>query len=243
MPNPYLLLWFEAPLQSWGSDSKFGRRDTQSFPTKSGVLGLLCSALGAGGEQRELLSEFSALNQTVISFARCRHIGEQAVKEDGEPLLRDFHMVGSGYDRQDPWATMLTPKTNEGKPAVGGGSKMTYHYYLQDAAFAVAMEVPIARVDAIASALQSPAWSIYLGRKNCTPTDFVFRGKFDTEAQALESANSIAMQKGRSEDFRVVQGLLSEGEADEVFTLNDVPVQFGEDKRYRDRQVSLVHVR
>jgi len=52
MSNPYLLLWFEAPLQSWGSDSKFGRRDTQTFPTKSGVLGLVCSALGAGGEQR-----------------------------------------------------------------------------------------------------------------------------------------------------------------------------------------------
>lgn len=243
MPNPYLLLWFEAPLQSWGSDSKFGRRDTQIFPTKSGVLGLVCSALGAGGEQRELLSEFAALSQTVISFARFKQTGEHTVKQEREPLLRDFHMVGSGYDKQDPWATMLTPKTSEGKPAVGGGSKMTYRYYLQDAAFAVAIEVPIERVDAIALALQNPAWSIYLGRKNCTPTDLVFRGKYDTEAEALESAKSIALQKDRREDFRVIQGLLNEEEADEVFTLNDVPVQFGEDKRYRDRQVSLIHAR
>ncbi len=49
MHNPYLLLWFEANLQSWGHDSKFGRLDTLNFPTKSGVLGLVCSALGAGG--------------------------------------------------------------------------------------------------------------------------------------------------------------------------------------------------
>ena len=66
MSNPYLLLWLEAPLQSWGFDSKFGRRETLKFPTRSGVVGLVCSALGAGGEQRELLAEFSSLRQTVI---------------------------------------------------------------------------------------------------------------------------------------------------------------------------------
>ncbi len=243
MPNPYLLLWFEAPLQSWGSDSKFGRRDTQIFPTKSGVLGLVCSALGAGGEQRALLAEFAPLSQTVISFVPYEPKAGSAMKQDREPLLRDFHMVGSGYDKQDPWESLLTPKTSEGKPAVGGGSKMTYRYYLQDAAFAVVLEVPSEKADTIASALQNPAWSIYLGRKNCTPTDFVYRGKFDSEVHAIEHARAVANPKSRMEDFRVVHGVLSEGEADEVFTLNDVPVQFGEDKRYSDRQVSLIHAR
>ena len=70
MNNPWLLLWLEGPLQSWGQDSKFGRRDTLAFPTKSGVLGLVCAALGAGGEQRELLEEFATLPQTVIAYAR-----------------------------------------------------------------------------------------------------------------------------------------------------------------------------
>jgi CRISPR system Cascade subunit CasD len=57
-------------------------------------------------------------------------------------------------------------------------------------------------------------------------------------------ATLIAGEKGRTEDFRVVQGVPTEGEADkETFTLNDVPVQFGEDKRYRDRQVSLIYAR
>ena len=51
MANPYLLLWLEAPLQAWGHDSKFGRRDSLDFPTKSGVLGLLCCARGARGLQ------------------------------------------------------------------------------------------------------------------------------------------------------------------------------------------------
>lgn len=243
MSNTYLLLWFEAPLQSWGFDSKFGRRDTQIFPTKSGVLGLLCSALGAGGEQREFLAEFAALDQTVISFVRSKQIANGVIKQDREPLLRDFHMVGSGYDDQDPWASLLIPKTSEGKKAVGGGTKMTYRYYLQDAVFAVVIGVPTDKAEAIAQALQNPAWDIYLGRKNCVPTDFIYRGTFDNEAAAIEQAELIAMEKQRIEDFRVVHGALDDGEADEIFTINDVPVQFGADKRYRDRQVSLIYAR
>lgn len=235
MSNPYLLLWLEAPLQSWGSDSKFGRRDTQTFPTKSGVLGLICSALGAGGEQHALLAEFAVLSQTAISYVRS--------KQTREPLLRDFHMVGSGYDDQDPWMNLLIPKTSEGKKAVGGGTKMTYRYYLQDAVFAVVLEVPADKAEIIAQALQNPAWDVYLGRKNCVPTDFIYRGIFGNSATALEQASSIAMEKQRIEDFRVLHGALDDSEADEVFTINDVPVQFGEDKRYRDRQVSLIYAR
>ena len=99
MSNPYLLLWLEAPLQSWGYDSKFGRRDTLNFPTKSGVLGLVCCALGAGGEQRELLERLVQLDHTVLSFVRTKtKLDQEQVKCKSEPLLRDFHMVGSGYD-------------------------------------------------------------------------------------------------------------------------------------------------
>jgi CRISPR system Cascade subunit CasD len=243
MSNPYLLLWFEAPLQSWGSDSKFGRRDTQTFPTKSGVLGLVCSALGAGGEQRELLAVFASLSQTAISFARGKQTAEGVIKLGREPLLRDFQMVGSGYDDQDPWTSLLIPKTSERKKAVGGGTKMTYRYYLQDAAFAVVLEVPEGREEDIVQALQNPAWDVYLGRKNCVPTDFICRGIFDNETAAIEHAVSIASQKDRIEDFRVLHGALGDGGADEVFTINDVPVQFGVDKRYRDRQVSLIYAR
>lgn len=236
MTNPYLLLWLEAPLQSWGHDSKFGRRDTLNFPTKSGVLGLMCSALGAGGEQCELLAEFAALNQTVLSFVRSRDHNGEPVKRDREPLLRDFHMVGSGYDDKDPWASLLIPKTSDGKKAVGGGAKMTYRYYLQDAYFAVLLQVPGDKAQAIAEALQNPAWDVYLGRKNCVPTDFIFRGLYADEGEANNQALAIATEKKLLEDFRVLNGS-HEGE---TITLNDVPIQFGEHKRYRDRQVTLV---
>jgi CRISPR system Cascade subunit CasD len=41
-----LLIRLAGPYQSWGSRSRFDDRDTERMPTKSGVIGLLCAALG-----------------------------------------------------------------------------------------------------------------------------------------------------------------------------------------------------
>lgn len=232
MSNPYLLLWLEAPLQAWGHDSKFGRRDSLDFPTKSGVLGLLCSARGAGDEQREWLAAWADLDMQVVAYVPLDASGQPLPRQ---PLLRDFHMVGSGYDDQDPWQTMLIPKTSEGKKAVGGGTKMTYRYYLQDMAYAVALQAPAHLVEETVAALKAPVWDLYLGRKSCVPTEFIFQGLHDSAEQALTEGNLLAAAKKRSFVLRVLQG-----EHDgEILTLNDVPLQFGTRKQYRDRRVSI----
>jgi CRISPR system Cascade subunit CasD len=41
-----LLIRLIGPMQSWGVQSRFGIRDTGRDPSKSGVIGLLCAALG-----------------------------------------------------------------------------------------------------------------------------------------------------------------------------------------------------
>ncbi len=43
---PTLLLRIRAPMMSWGDHSRFTIRDSRREPTKSAVIGLLCSALG-----------------------------------------------------------------------------------------------------------------------------------------------------------------------------------------------------
>jgi CRISPR system Cascade subunit CasD len=43
---PALLLRLSGPMQSWGTRSRFEYRDTERVPSKSGVIGLLCAALG-----------------------------------------------------------------------------------------------------------------------------------------------------------------------------------------------------
>ncbi len=46
-----LLLRLAGPMQSWGDSSRFVRRTTRREPTKSGVVGLLASALGRTREE------------------------------------------------------------------------------------------------------------------------------------------------------------------------------------------------
>lgn len=230
-----LLLWLEAPLQSWGASSRYGRRDTLPFPTRSGILGLLCCAMGKGGEQREWLEAIKDQTQTVVAFAR-KGKDDKPIRQ---PLLQDFHMVGSGYDANDKWQDMLIPKKADGKrPTNSTGSKLTYRYYLQDMAFACALALPDSmQEEEIAAALAAPVWSICLGRKNCVPSDIVYRGFFDTEEEALAHAAALAKEKKRMPIFTVLQGNHEEGD---VLCINDVPVCFGLHKRYEDRTVTVV---
>ncbi len=231
--DPYLLMWFEGPLQSWGHDSKFGRRDSLEFPTKSGVFGLLCCALGAGGSQRDWLSKWADCDMQVSAYILENKAAQAELRQ---PLLRDFHMVGSGYDSQDPWQSLLIPKTSEGKKAVGGGSKITYRYYLQDMAFAVILQGAEQDLTELQSALQNPVWDLYLGRKSCVPAEFVEQGIHVDSETAFAKAEEFAFAKNRSLAYRVLQG-----EHDgNVITLNDIPIEFGEHKLYRDRRVTIM---
>ena len=59
------------------------------------------------------------------------------------------------------------------------------------------------------------------------------------DAEADAHALGIAEAKNLLLDFRVLEG---EHEGDEVLTLTDVPLQFGERKAYRDRRVTVVKV-
>ena len=86
-----LLLRLAAPLQSWGTDSKFETRRTGREPSKSGVIGLLAAALGI---RRDADLEIQALSSALRFGVRVDHEGE---------LLRDFHMV-----HKDEKTTYLT---------------------------------------------------------------------------------------------------------------------------------------
>jgi len=76
-----LLLRLAAPLQAWGSDSKFNIRSTEREPTKSGVIGMVAAALGI--QRNEDPAKLKPLSELKFGVR---------VERDGV-LLRDFHMV------------------------------------------------------------------------------------------------------------------------------------------------------
>ena len=60
---PTLLLRIEGPMQSWGINSRFTERDTGLEPSKSGIIGLICAAMGR--EREEDVSDLAGLRMGV----------------------------------------------------------------------------------------------------------------------------------------------------------------------------------
>ncbi|MEG0513901.1 MAG: type I-E CRISPR-associated protein Cas5/CasD, partial [Clostridia bacterium] len=151
-----LLLRFTAPLQSWGSDSKFDIRKTEREPTKSGVVGLLAAALGR--KRDEAIDDLTALRFGV----RVDHEGEQ---------LQDFHMVYFEGKQKIPNVT----------EAEKADSYLTNRYYLSDAIFLVGLEGDDETLTALAQALAHPVFPLFLGRRSCPPEGRVCLGLRHTD--------------------------------------------------------------
>ncbi|MGL5408642.1 MAG: type I-E CRISPR-associated protein Cas5/CasD [Shewanella sp.] len=142
---PTLLLRLQGPLQSWGTTSRFDERDTQLEPSKSGVLGLVCAALGR--DRSEPVDDLAAL--------------KMGVRVDREGVvLRDYQTatgVISAAGKVDMKRTVVSPR-----------------YYISDAAFLVGLEGDRPMLDLIYHALKAPHWPLCLGRKGCLPSPPVY---------------------------------------------------------------------
>lgn len=226
----HLLLWLEGPLQSWGADSRFDLRQTLDFPTKSGIFGMLLASSGDSGPQEELLGRMADAPLTVVAFAAA------------PGRLRDFHMVGNGYDEKDKWESLHIPRTNTGAKAVRGGAKRTYREYLQDRAFAALLALPDDLAEKFASSLRQPVFDLYLGRKCCVPSAPVFHGLYGSEEEAMAALTAFLAAEAEDTDKQSLQPKwifreAADGSDPEAMLLNDVPLRFGNRKLYRDRWV------
>ena len=140
----------DGPMQSWGSSSRFTRRETEAFPTKSALIGLLAAAAGIdkhAPDEAENLAPFSALRLTVYRLPRAagRLVGR----------LSDFHTVGGGYDAR--------------ASAFDKMSIITHRTYLNEARFIAAFEGDADTIAAAVCHLANPVWGVWFGRKTCLP--------------------------------------------------------------------------
>jgi CRISPR system Cascade subunit CasD len=172
----YLALRLEGPLQSWGFESQYNRRNTGLLPTKSAILGMCCAALGiprGSEEEKALLEQCVGLRLLTVAIPRSLKFGEKPV-ELSVRRITDYH-------------TVQNTKTASGilKP-----THLTYRQYLCDASFACILSGNAKLINRLAKdersqGLENPVWGIWLGRKACIPTAPVFAGIFPDEAGAL----------------------------------------------------------
>lgn len=154
----FLALRFQGPLQSWGFDSQYNRRNTGLMPTKSAVAGIFCAALGlprGSEEEKTALDAFKKVRMTAIAIPRQGRNRELPVRR-----LQDYH-------------TVQNTRTADGKPK---DCHITHRQYLTDAYFGVLLEGDPAFLRGIATALADPKWGIWLGRKTCIPSAPVLAG-------------------------------------------------------------------
>ena len=236
MPKSVLLLWLEGPLQSWGYDSKFGVRETLPFPTKSGVIGLICCALGKKDPQDDFLKELSSSSMEVKAY---KNKDNDKAESELNLIMRDFQTIGTNYDESDPFENLMIPKKSDGKkPKNTPGVVLTYRYAIQNGKFAVFLEYEKDLAQNIHKALQNPKWDLYLGRKAYIPTEFIAQGIFNSKEEALDKLLELVEIKNLMEDFSVVEE--NNAAYDDVMLLNDVPVSLGRRKSYANRYVSII---
>jgi CRISPR system Cascade subunit CasD len=166
---PTLLLLLAGPLQSWGTTSRFDRRETDQEPSKSGVLGLVCAALGR--DRTMPLDDLAALRL--------------GVRVDRPGVLR--------YDYQTA-SNVIAADQSKRHPTT-----ISRRFYLSDAIFVAGLEgEDRALLHTIHAALRNPVWPLALGRKSYLPSPGPYL-KDGLQELSLEEALGTYTARGRRE--------------------------------------------
>jgi len=215
MAEHTLVLRLAGPLQSWGLTGRFTERDTAPYPTKSGVIGLLASALGRdrGADITDLVG---------LRFG-------VRVERTGVSLV-DLHTM-SRHDRSPlPGADTGTYRDNI--------NKVTNRYYLSDAVFLVGLSGPREFLDALSAAVQAPVHFLFLGRRSCVPVGRLDLGVHDGDLGSV--LEKMAWEGAINPGDRLTHKLhliIEDPAGEEV--VNDVPTNFHPQRRAaRSRRIS-----
>ena len=204
-----LLLRLQGPMQSWGVQSRFGVRDTAREPSKSGVIGLLCAALGRS--RIEAINDLAALRMGV------------RIDKPGQVQM-DFHtakdvLKASGGTKD----TELSRR----------------YYLADAAFLVGFESENIALLKALQAALLSPTWSLFLGRKAFVPSPPVYLPDGLWENDDLEDALRLYPwlgnqdEKGQPEKLRVMLD-----HPDGEIMRSDQPISFAE-RKFAPRRVRI----
>lgn len=146
--QPFLIFGLTANLGAMGELAGHERRGALTFPGRSAVIGLMAAALGIRRD-----GDFSALEALEITLG---------LHDSGAPL-RDYHTIETV-----PSAAVKSPNSRPEALRTARGrtnTTITLRDYRAGPLFSVA--VAGQGLAALASALNAPVFTLYLGRKSC----------------------------------------------------------------------------
>ena len=215
-----LCLRLAAPLQSWGTRSRFTNRDTEREPTKSGVIGLLCSALGR--PRSADLSDLSALRFGVRidapgrverDFHTAQQVPNTAGKKADTVISERFYLADAVF--------VAGLEGDRELLEVLDAALWAPHWPLALGRKACVPTPPLSlgvRSGDLISALRSVPWQV--------------------QSRRLRTAAAAQAADGQPRDLLAV---VDAGEETSDDTRNDVPVSF-EDRRFTSRTIRRITV-
>lgn len=195
----HLLMRLRAPLIAFGGETIDNFGVIRDFPALSMVTGLLANALGwdRGDDDRH-----NRLQERLVMGARL---------DEGGNRLVDYQ-TALIYQDDSGWTTHGKPEGRQTSPSYStmpngrkGLTLQRYRHYHADMNALLALRLQAAdeapTLDDLAAALDKPARPLFIGRKNCLPTDRLMAGwvEADNILDALQNALPPAPDKARAQ--------------------------------------------
>jgi CRISPR system Cascade subunit CasD len=219
-----LILRCAGPMQSWGVSSRFIERDTLKEPSKSGIIGLLCAAMGLPRSEGEI----------VLEFAQMRMV----TRVDRKGII--------AYDYQTAQGVL---KSKDGRVDKNDNTVQSWRYYLADACFLVGLQSSAQQQSDLLErawrSLKNPRYPLALGRKSYVPSLPVYLNDGLSDDPLLERLPNYEHLKRETNHLYAhlppLESLEYIIDADDGQLRNDVPSQAFESRRFGYRFVQYQH--
>jgi len=188
----HLLMRLRSPLIAFGGETIDNHGVIRDFPALSMVTGLLASAMGW---DRGDDGQHNRLQERLVMGAR--------LDADGQRLV-DFQTAQLQADDKG-WTTRGFPEGRAGGAGTYSGPHLRYRHYHADMSVLIALRLEPADEEPtladLAAALDKPARPLFVGRKNCLPTERLMAGWIEAEhiLAALERAEPTHPSPARAQ--------------------------------------------
>lgn len=223
--NSCLTLLLDGPMQSWGFSSRFQRRATARYPTKSAVIGILAAAMGIDKYALSEAVHIAHLSQLKMTAVVLPKQNVHYDKEIEPRIIEDYHTVMG----------TSTADRKESDPV------QTYRQYLLDARFGVMLVGDSSVLARAADAIQNPCWGVWFGRKCCIPAAPLFVSLL---SDSTASWKILLERVGMKPDLPL-ESFMHIEEVDEfaegVDTISDQPITFSAPNVHAPRRIHVHH--
>ena len=209
----------DSPMMSFGTSSRFNQRETEAYPSKSALIGMIAAAMGIDNHSPDEAVEIAKLAELRLTVVRLdRHPGRLPQR------LSDFHTVGGGYDpKASKFDRLSIPRKASGGP--GANAVITRRTYLTEAHFIALLAGSPETLGLVSTALLDPVWGVWFGRKTCipaSPLSPVFA------ASPREALAALLQKLGRDvAEIEALEGVTESEGAGAWFPM-DQPIAFGQ---------------